>query len=288
MSGISIDEALKRAKFGEETALSVIDVLDEKGQPGGKKLLVEARKVPAAAPRRAETPSRAHEFHDVRGFIDYLGKYGTDNTVVYADAPGRTIHAVLNELSDQGGGVEHLRLKPKIHPRFQPWLDLMEEEPQPLPVFVDFLRNHRRTVKQPEGRELQLTLAQIKASTHIELHQGSGKESVNGLLVRSKIEGKETAGVPLDLPETLILRTPIFVNEDAIDVTLDLILNTTRDGAGVTAHVATADLQEALIDGFEKMVALIEHDFDDRFVVGWGYPDYAEWSYIDKHDPHGL
>lgn len=272
----ALHDMLTRVVKGEQTTFDLVKDLEG----GGNKLVVEQRILNPEEPRkpqRAETESRAHRFFSAKGFIAYLEDYGSKGTVIYADSKRRMLHAVLNE--SDAGGVEIVTLEPQVHPRWEPW-DKMLDETMPLAAFVDFLRNNRRAINDPDGRELLLTLSQVKASTEVTLHQGSGKESLNGLMLKTRIQGKENTEL-VDLPDIITLKTPIYVSEPEVDIELDVIIDAVQGGQGIVARFASADILEARITAFETIVKRISSlEKEIEAVVTDGAPEYIPWTYI--------
>lgn len=259
-----------------------VNALVKKLEDGGKHLIVEMRTLnpePPAFPTRMETPPRDHLFYDAEGFVSYLQKFGTPNTVILADQKTGRIEAIIDENSMRG--VEVISLFPQIHPRWQPW-DALIGKTIPLSAFVDFLRNNRRAVfggDNDGGRSLLLALSQIRASTEVELCEGSGKNSMNGIMIKTRIQGKESSSLA-ELPETIKIKTPIFIGEQDVQIEMDLILDTAEGGKIVTARIASADLLEAKIAAFEKIVDLIRGM--DLWTVSYGSERRGAWNYLPE------
>lgn len=259
------------------TTLDLVALRDAVGAEDGKRLEVRLTKEP---PTRQETPPRAHAFHDAEGLAEYLRRYGSAATTVYLDAPNGKAAVVLDEESDNGAEV--LTLAPQVHPRWRPWKEIAERGDVPLEEFVDFLRDHRKSVKQPESRGLVLSISQIKASTEVTLHRGQGNKALNGLLIKTRITGGTGAGSEdvVDLPERITVSTPIYVGDHPRDVELDVILDGSADGRSVTVRIASADAKEAEIEAFERIEhALREAAKEKGYAVVAGAPSFGRWAY---------
>src|SRR3990167_1598136 len=202
----------------------------------------------------ATSPPRLHEFHGASGFVSYLRKYGTD-VVLYIDVPAGKVYAILEERR-MAGGYERLTFQPQTHPKWAPWEELLGKTVA-LDALVDFVRENRRTIVEPEGRSLAMALSQVKASTNIELHAGQGKESLNGLLVKTRIQGQDHEAV-VELPDVLGLLVPIYVSTEPKKIELDLIIETDKGGTQIVARLSSGDIQEAKIQAFAEMAKEIE------------------------------
>jgi hypothetical protein len=261
---------LNHAPVGVQTALAVLEDNDT------KKLVIE-RKRPEMI--RSETQPRAHQFFAVDGFIEYVKLNGKDKkTVVFADHANSRMYAVLDDQAPKG--AERIALQPQIHPRWEPWRNWLDRTRE-LDQFVDFLRQNRRTLTGDAGRDLTMALSQVKASTEVELNRGRGKKALNGLIVRTKITGGGANAENVELPDTITINTPIFVDTPPIGIELDLILEATNGGKTITAALASADIRDAEIAGFDAMWDAVQADLGDKHTVVCGKPEWAHWKYDD-------
>ena len=273
----TVDELLEKIEVGKRTVFDLT-----KGADGAQKVIVEQRQLLAEeprAPKKAESKRRAHTFHDLPGFKAYLKKYGGKDTVLFADVNKSSVSAVLDEQSLDG--KELVSFEPQLHPRWAPWEALLGQELE-VNDFIDFVRMHRRTIVKPDGRELALALSQIKASTEITLHKGKGKKSLNGLLVKTEIQGVRDEQT-VELPEELLLDTPIFVASGSKKVLVDLIIETEAEGQGLVAKLSSGDLLEFKVRAFEEMLeqlAELSSDKDKPMTVTFGRAGEAPWDYL--------
>lgn len=244
-----------------------------------RKLVVSFGKRPylPLKPDRQESPPRLHVFYGRPGFRDYLLKYGGEHVVILANPVLSEITAVLDETAQYGR--ELISFCPMLHPIIKPWVEMLGRE-LAIRDFVKFIMSHRRCIVEPDGKELVLSLSQIRADTAIELQQGTGKSAVNGLMVTTKIQGQAKA-MPVDLPDVIAIRSPLFVgDEEPIDrIEFDLILNAPRPES-VVATLTSSDLEQRRIEAFEAIVA--ELSDEDKFLVGLGEVRYSEWEYIHE------
>lgn len=274
-----VADLLRGVMPDSETVFHLANELE--GQQG-RRLVIEQRKVlpeqREEQPLKAERPPREHCFFDAPGFVRYLARYGSQSTVVLADPTKPMVSAILDE-ANEDQPPEILTLVPQPHPRWKPWADCLTRSFE-VREFVSFLRLNRRAIHQPDGRQLVLALSQVRASQEVRLHTGQGHESLNGLLVRTKIQGEESTDL-VDLPETITIRTPIFVGAPEQDVEMDIILR--MEGEHVFASLASGDIREAEIEAFQAMVDEIHRDLgsgEDAMVVTFGEPNHGAWHYL--------
>jgi len=276
-----IKELLEGIADKERTTLKLVKDLEG---VEGQCLVVEKRQLLPEKPRsptRAESPKRAHEFYEASALCDYIKKYGSEDTVVYADPVRYRVYAILEEKAETG--FEVMILIPQIHPRFAPWYKLIGEGPVCLDEFVNFLRENRKAITTSgdlDGRALLLALSQVRASTKIELNRGRGVKALNGLTIRVNIQGTEKDDL-VELPEEIIISSPVFVGQEPRQVELDLILEGSRDGASITAQISSADLREATIEAFEELYnGLIGLREEPGCTVLYGEPKHETWAYL--------
>lgn len=253
----SVEELLSQVRVGERTTLEVTKELEDSGSGSGSgsKLIVEQR---ILQPEEPEQPvmrlsdKRMHVFHEVSGFSRYLRRYGSENTVIFADVEALSMCAVLND-TNQTGGYERLTFTPQVHPRWQPFAEILDET-LPLDAFVNFIMRNRSGVVG--GREIAMALSQVKASTTVELARGRGKTALNGLMVSVKIQG-QVSNEAVELPDQLTVKLPLFVGTSPREFKLDLTLDASPDGRNITATVTSAEVADAQIAAFEEFMTVL-------------------------------
>lgn len=283
----TVEDLTSKAKQGMETTFSLVEALKANGgeEGGVPTLKIERRLLNPETPEempREETKPRQHTFYAASGFIAYLRKFGSENTVLFADAQSRRVEAVLNELATKGREV--VCLVPQVHPRWQPWRELLGQKLD-LDNFRDLVTGNRRSIVEPDGRQLIFLMRQIRMSTEVQLQSGvvkGGAASVNGLVIRTKMTSGGSDSDTLDLPETITVKTPVLVDEPDQVVEMDLILSGSRDGTQVRCQLGSADLREAEISAFDNLVTRLREELggeeEDRFTVTHGTVDEGEWA----------
>lgn len=268
---MNLQEALTEVEIGTATAFKVADAIG-----GGKTLTLEARRLLPEEPRppkRAESPPCAHTFYSADSLGAYLAKYGSEKTVVFADHSGDTIFAVIDETAKTG--FEIVAMKPGIHPLWKPWSDIAGKT-LPLKAFALFVAQNRRTIAKPDGRDLALLLSQVRASVTVQMEEGRGKNAVNGVMVTSKIQGKDKTEL-VEIPDEIALIVPLYVGTEAKDVELDLCVDATPDGVSVLVTAGT--VAEAKVAAFEEMVGKVRAAAP-KALVTLGKPGHGAWAYL--------
>jgi hypothetical protein len=252
---------------GAPTVFSVLDDVET----GGKLLKVELLNAP---PVREESPPAAHSFHDVPGFSEYLKTYGTKALVIWADVPSGRIKACLNEKAETGR--ELVEFMPVSHPLFAPWAAAIGKRSK-LEDFIKLLRENRRSVSEPDARELILGLSQLTATTEIKVHKGQGNKCLNGLLVRSTIQGVVKDEI-VELPDSLTLHVPLYLGRAAIDFKIDLLIEADQQG-NVLVGLSSGDLLEAVFNTFVDMTGELKGLLKGAGTFTMGRPAYGAWAY---------
>ena len=269
----TVQELLTKTPVGETTVLDMVKDLD--GKPG---LVITHRREPPLVPTRRESPRREHTFFDVEGFGSYLNVYGCANSVMFADPEAARISAVLDETAETQ--FEVVSFAAQIHPLWAPWAALLNG-PTDLGSFLDVVANNRRAVVEPDGRELVLMLSQVKASEHIEVQKGRGRDALNGIMVQSKVQGVVKDEL-VEIPESLTIRAPLYLGRPARDVVVDLYLSA-ADG-GVHVRLSAGDLRTAMVEEFSAMAAAVRKECPGTFT--FGKPAFGGWAYIGPHVSH--
>jgi len=272
----TLDALLSRAIEGHKTMLDI-----DTDKAGRRDITFSLQRLPDIEPEippRAETPARAHAFYEAQGFARYLARYGMKgDLVVYADPESEKMWATLAEKAE--GGVETVVFAPQLHPLWKPWSELIAAGRMSLERFRDFVNQHRRAVSMPPGRALALMLSQIRAAVEVTVHDGRGKNALNGIVIRTNIQGTE-AKEQIDLPEELMLRVPLYVGGEVQNVELDLVVDADAQGH-VTVLVAAGGVEEARVFAFDSMLASIREILkDSNATIAYGEPARIGWSYL--------
>ncbi len=292
-------------------------ILDLATEGKDKKITVTRKKPEPQVPVRSESNPRAHVFHSVNSLIEYIKTFTTpmaivsdasdnvvlesgeevDNSeaeeaidrarggalghgvVIFVEPNG--ISAVLDERAEKGREV--VRLEPATHPYWEVWGKNMRGY-LTLEAFLDLVRIHRKSIISPDPRGLVHDLRQVRSSREVTAIQGTGRESTNGFLVKIKIRGQGEEGqeTPIELPETIQLRLPIFVDEDPIDVELDLLFDVLPD-EGLVVRLASADVEVAVLAALEDGVKRMRDQLPGA-VVAWGRWNEWEWGYLNTSE----
>lgn len=271
----SIDDLLENVQLRKRT------VLDISGEGPNRKVeftLKEELPPEPREPRKAESPKRAHEFHDAASLGDYLKKYGGEDTVVFADVAKEEISAVLNEKADRG--FELLTMKPVVHPLWAPWAAIVGKR---LPVleFAKHVLEHRRSIQKPDGRLVAHDFSQVRAAIKTEVFEGRGPTALNGIVVHTEIKGN-TQQKTVELPDEITVRVPIYVGTDAQDVVLDLCVEAQPGTSTVTVLASAGFVAQARVNAFEDMIETLEAAVQEKgAVLTLGRPQHKAWRYLD-------
>lgn len=280
----SLKGLIEQTVEGRGVAFAIVDEVaslprDTDGV-AAKALIIRHEHAAPPSPVRAESPRIANTFHEAAGFCRWLTREcqlrdQTNAMAVFIDAPNARAYAVLDEDADEG--YEVVSLVPQVHPRWAPWATLLNKRLS-LDQLCDHVRDNRRSIA--DGRELVFALTQVRASTEVILESGRGKKALNGLMIRTTIQGVKGEHA-VELPDTITVRSPIFVGSDPVDIELELILEGSSDGTSVMARFASADIREATIAGFEAISErLLRLESEIAVVVAFGVPEHKPWEYL--------
>jgi hypothetical protein len=228
-------------------------------------------------PERMESPRRAHVFHEITGFAQYLNSMKRkDQAAVLVDGVKLEASAVLDESA--AGGYEVIRFIPMPHPTLTLLRETLIGRFDPKRLAEGVMRN-RDVIIGVDGddsgasKQLAMLMKQITISSSVEAAQG---ESLNGVMVETKVKAG-TAKDSICLPRTLRVMVPLFMH--TMPVQFDLCL---------TVSPLTADRVVICVDAPE-LDALLHHEFMmltqqikdtiPHIFIGLGCLSYAEWKY---------
>jgi hypothetical protein len=275
-----VGDFLRCVQKGEENVIEIVRKLGPAGKEGTTRLALQNRQLlpePPRPPTRAESPKRAHSFAEVDGFGAYLRKYGTEDTVILGDLSRPAISAILDETDAYG--FEIVTLLPQPSPLLAPWLALMAK-PVPVTAFAEAVIANRRSVDEPNARELVSELSQITATETTTLQRGRGNAALNGIIVRTEIQG-QTRDEVVELPEIIVIEAPVYLGLPAQRLELDLTL-IVHEGE-IYARLTCSQLVEANLAAFNSMLEhLRELDEAKAWTIAMGRPGHQDWAYLTE------
>lgn len=274
-AGVVLGDFLKNVKTGQENAIDVVKELlvdgKEKVTLAIQNRVLQPEQV--KAPERAESPKRAHSFNSINGFMAYITKYKTSDTVILADVENRIISCVLDDKAAKG--FEVVSFQPKKHPLFEPWQGCIIDKTIELKQFVRFLMANKKAISTPSTDDLMMLFTQVRASTNIAVHKGVGPKSLNGMTCQIEICGNKD-NQEVALPNAMRIYVPIFMDAEKAAIDIDLLLDT-KDGI-ILVSCTSSDVAVREIEAFEGFVKKLEEVKD--VVVSLGNVDHAAWAYL--------
>jgi len=226
-------------------------------------------------PELARSPRRAHVLHDAEGLVAYLEKYKTDNTVILADAVAEVVTAIIDEKAAKG--FELVTFRPQRHPLFTPWLNMLGAW-MPLRKAIDFLLDNRRVIIEPDGKQLARDLSQIKVSKKVEMMQGVGTHSINGVMVETAIEGKKGTS-PIELPDEITIEAPMYVGCQAVPLIMDVSIESSTEH-GVLIRMASPDILTKAGEQFDQFLRAIKAGLGGDCTVALGSAGHQDWKVL--------
>lgn len=271
MDDNEVKEAIRSVKPGCE---NVIDIAKELlGDGEGKVTMV--LKNQKTMPERMESKARHHTFHDAAGFIAYLKKNVTTDTVVLANINGPRVYAILDDKA--ANGFETVELDPPEHPRFTLLREGLLSGAMGVEGFAKgILRN--RAVIQPTSslsvRDLSLAMQQITIAESTTQKIGVGKVAENGLMCKTTVSG-QLAESQVQIPDSIEVKLPIYLNTAEKQFGLDITVLTQRGVVAIVCDSPELDLKK--FETFEEILTPIKAMGD--VIVTYGQPGHDSWAY---------
>jgi len=226
-------------------------------------------------PERWESPARAHTFNEVEGFVDYVATNKTKNTIIFADVANTVIFAVLDDKAEHG--FEQVRFEALYHPEFILLNSTLLDDKMDIMTFArNLMRNRNVLAGEPEkAKQLALMMRQITVSSKITAYSGVGARSVNGIMCTTDAK----AGIAedqIDLPDSIAVKVPIYINSDPVKFDIDLTITADRSGK-VEITTDNPELEMRKYEVFQLILDRVR-DFDGVLVT-LGKPMTKEWAY---------
>lgn len=270
----SIATLLREMADGTETIFDIAEELE--AGTTTKRIAFQRRQLqpePSPEPRRFESPARNHTFHSLDSLSEFLTQYGTENSILFVDAPALSCGLIIDAKAERG--IETCDVHLQVHPAFAHWEGFLSRD-VPIKMFAEFLMSRRRDVVQPDGLELAHTFAQVKASTKITSEVGTGKNAINGVMCEVNIAGKLNQ-TPVDLPDSIEIEIPLFIGSEVQRLTIDLLV-TTRGTNEVVVIATCSDLVERRLKALDSAIIELREEHSD-LIICYGQLSFAPWRY---------
>ncbi len=260
---------LERCEEGQPTTIELARGLTE-----GKEHLDIVLRQTVEKPLRMESPAKAHTLWSIEGFVAYLREYATASSLVVLGDPNTgQIHAVLDERKEDG--FEVVTFEPLVHPFWDPWRKAIKQEIE-IREFAKFIVEQKHVIANPDARQLVAIFKQVRLSKNVTIDNGIGDGAINGVMVESKIAGQHPS-MPLSLPEQIVIHCPMFMEQEAMDITIDLILDGT--GNGVIVEPKSSDAEAKRIEAIEAMLHQV-HESLPEATATLGKVKHEPWNYV--------
>lgn len=244
---------------------------------GRENLTITMRK-PFEPPVRQESPARNHVFWDIEGFCAYLEKHGTSNAVVLADPTSATIRAVLDDKADKGFEIITFIAQP--HPQWKAWEERLGKQ-LAVKDFGKWLLTQKALIKSPKSDLVIQQFAQVRASKKVEYQTGYGDGSINGVQIEVEIRGQQPDKQLVKLPTSITIECPMYIGWPALEIEVELILDTKGDV--VVVELYSGDADEKKIAEIDDMLSLVKNAMPDR-LVSLGKVNHQPWQYVKERE----
>lgn len=274
-----VNAHLEMVQAGAPTTVEIVKKLADASK--AEKIHVTLKR-PIETPQRTESPARAHRFFSLEGYAAYLKKYGGTQMTVLADPNSGDMAAVLDE--DTADGYEVVTFSPRVHPLYAPW-QVAYGRATRIKDLAKFIIANRSVITAPAADRLAALFKQVQVSKSVKIMEGTGAEAVNGVLVATKIQGRES-NQTVPLPEAIWLTCPMFVDSGAMDIQVDLLLEVNNTDESVYGTLVSADADDKRVLAVEKMLARLQKELEDKAIVSLGRLSYRDWNYLRSDDPN--
>ncbi len=280
-----LSQLLRTVRIGEETVFDIDKEITGEGddkvkkhvfQVGSRKLLPEEPR----APKKTESPKRAHVFQDPKDFCAYIASASNGKGVIFIDAVEKSARAVLDETAEQG--FEVVEYHPEIDPLLGNWIRQFDKD-IPAKLFSKWLAGNLQAVHEPDPKELRLLMAQVRTSRSMEVWSGTGPDAVNGVRVTDKVrpEAADDSTI-ISFPEEIVLMRPIFVGCDEVEIRIPLTVSFCEQAECPVVTLSAGDIAVKMLDTFAAMVKTMRED--SGLTVYAGKLCYEDWKYLRERE----
>ena len=279
-----VKDIIRTVLEGDETVFDFKE--SDAGTPA--KLNITRQRLPElAAPEteKARSPRRTHRFSTLDGFTNYINKFKTANSVVFANAGEIEAECVIDELA--ADGFEIVLYSPMFHPRFDAWNAWLNKYKDVL-EFSDFVMQNRTDVTaidgksdKSAGRTLALIFSQLTTSNQVTINAGKGVDALNGIIVQTKIGGGKVQDEVMDLPEQITITVPPFLLDEDIDLPIDISIKAKSqksDETGVLIMLTCSELKTQVAQKFIEEITSIEIK---GVTVTFGQTNHRDWDTVE-------
>lgn len=194
---------------------------------------------------------QASHVSDIASFIEYVKRYETDATVIFADGEDRSLTATLDFASQDaqsGWGDHSVSLRRKETRSFLAWQGRNGKRMSQYEL-ATFLQDRLADITEPDGADL-LELAQTFSATKAIAFR-SQKRLDNGQVQVGYVEELDAGGVSgekkIEVPRLITISVKPY--RDADDQTYDVRLSWTMQGQAATFAI---ELPDALFDDLDE------------------------------------
>ena len=267
MDGNTIEDVLKELPHRKPTALSVYREMSKDNEAIAKVVIQNEPEIRKLEP----IGTKVHNLEDVESLKRYIQKFRTENTVVYCSREDAFVTVILDEKHEAIN--DQLRFSPKYTPGFKETMASSDR----VPDFLAWFRCNKRYIVSPDPKEFIALTSLVKIETVMETIIGTGKNAKSGYMCESKVRGSEE-NVPIEFPETIIFRSPVFFGtpEIEIEIELDVVMN---EDEHLRINRRCYERKEATIEAFGLIAQDLEEKVGSMATVVSGNPQYCSHHY---------
>ena len=218
------------------------------------------------APRRKRgCPTFAHE----SGFNAYVKDHKDEGSRIFADIAEQTMCAVLDGHFAGGAAARWCQHRAIFAPpKDADWLAWVGAHDKQMPQlkFAQFIEDMLPTVVKPDGAELLEVAQHLEAKTNVTFKSAQRLQDGNRALVyEEQVSGKVGKG-NIEIPEELVLKLPVFVKGDKIELLAKLRYRIADGGLILWVHLHRHE--EVLLEAFQRLVDGVDVETHIRPMFG--------------------
>jgi len=227
----------------------------------------------------AEPPAKKHaavKVDDVAGFAAYFLRFNDADSIIFGNPTTFTFHGLIDYHRHKEGearsGRHTVTLALKFTKRWHTWYTA-NKKAMPQEEFATFVEDNLADIWAPEDSEFPPAAAMLEISRTLEAtstfnfsQQTDLKSGQRKLNFRESIEATAGPARELKIPDTFLIRVPVFLNQQPVEVTCRLRFRINSGKLSMWFDMIRVD--EMLAAEFEKARAGVQEATGTEILLG--------------------
>lgn len=224
------------------------------------------------------------------GFVRWVASHAGDSVDLYADPHSntRTLTAVLNPHRPDSPSWEDHRaeLPALLDPRFARWLAVHTKVIRQA-AFAEHVQECAADIAQPAAMDLLEVAETLALNVGAEVSSAQRlQDGARRFVFKESVDATAGYDREVEVPDTLLLRVPVFFGQDPLEVGVRLLYRKVDQGVGFLVQIVDLDL--LLMEQFEALTDDVAERLGVQPMLGTPPPPLASDPVVDLIPPASL